>query len=504
MMQLSIGLILAATLLIVIALRGRIVSRGVFCRKCKFDLAGIDRHGNQPKCPECGRDVADQRSTRPVFRRKRPIVLTLGILLLLTGGSLLGIVASNNTARVLAMLPDRVLLTMHDMGFESAFTEIATNRLTRIPPLSDDTWAELIESALEHQADETIVWDPRHGEVLLQAFTSARLSPEQIEQYFDASLEAFVEFPDEVRHGAEEMGVTLTVQSSQRLTSLSGTMGLLTDGTDTVWNRLEVTACGIVDPAIEKPLINNAGYVGFNIPGPYGGGSGSIGAQFALEASDWDTISPGEEYTFYINYKASVTRMSDGHIHQEQEGTLKQAVRILPSDAQLVQLNTHPDIIDRFHDHPAFRITPLHMFPEEKRRKDDMSMHLAHCSTITENLPIAVAGDAVLIFEGQEYQMGQVSRVPLSGYGISNMRWVSMDTIPSSLIDAMLQAGSVTIEIRPNTSVAEKIPGVEQILGLPIRFDDVVVTSEPKPLAQSSEPHPDQRTGRVVTDQSTD
>ncbi|MFG0244810.1 MAG: hypothetical protein ACF8MF_02000 [Phycisphaerales bacterium JB052] len=496
----SIGLCVLAFILLVLGWRGRVVSRGVFCRKCRFDLAGIDRQGDQSKCPECGRDIADLKATRPVLRRKRPVVLVLALLLLLTGGSLLGIVASNNTARVLAAMPDRVVLTLHVLGMDAALTEIATNRLTQVPPMSDADWAGLIETALEHQANTSRVWDPRDGEVLMQAFISARLTPEQIEQYFEAGLEAFAEFPNEVRHGAEEMGVTLNVQSSGRLTSLSGTMGLLTDGTDTVWNRLEVTACGIVDPAIEKLLTKNAGYVGLNIPGPYGGGSGSIGASFTLEASEWDTIIPGEEYTFYINYKASVTRMSDGHIHQEQEGTLKQAVRILPSDAQLVQLNTHPDTIDRFHDQPAFRITSLHMFPEEKRRVDDTSMLIAHCSTITENLPIAVAGDAVLIFEGQEYQMGPVSRVPLSGYGISNMRWVSNDTIPSSLIDAMLEAGSVTIEIRPNTSVAEKIPGVEQILGLPLRFDDVVVTSEPKPLAQSSEPHPDQRLGRVVTD----
>ncbi len=504
MIQLSIGLILAATLLIVIALRGRIVSRGVFCRKCKFDLAGIDRHGQQPKCPECGRDVNDQRSTRLVLRRKRPIVLTLGILLLLTGGSLLGIVASNNTARVLAMLPDRVVLTMHTMGFESAFTEIATNRLTQFPPLSDETWDDLILAALEHQANANIVWDPRHGEVLLQAFIGARLTPEQIEQYFELGLEAFVDFPQEIRHGSESIGLKLEVQPSGRLNSLSGSTGLLTDGTDTVWNLNEIIAGGVVDPAYEILMHNRGGYSSLSIPGKFGGGRGSIGGAIELEELDWDLIEPGQEYDFFIEYKMNVKRMSDGYTHFEKKGTLQQPVRVMPSDAQLVQLDTDPDTIARFNDHAAIRLAPLHILPAEERRQTDRGVRLGQLGTICNNLPTVVAGRVIAIFEGHEYEIGQVGLDVLSGHGISSVQWTTNDPLSQPIIEAMLEAGSVTIEIRPDARLAERKPGVQSILGLPIRFEDVVVTSEPIPSSQSSVPHPDQRTGRVVTDPATD
>lgn len=504
MIYLSIGLVCTATLLIVIALRGRVVSRGVFCRKCRFDLAGIDLHGDQPKCPECGRDVADQRATRSVLRHKRPIVLTLGGLLLLTGGSLLSILGSNNTARVLAVMPDRVVLTMHDMGFESAFTEIATNRLTRIPPLSDDTWAELIESALEHQANTNIVWDPRHGEVLLQAFTHARLSPEQIEQYFELGLVTFVDFQNEIRHGSESIGLKLEVQPDGRLYSLSGSTGSLTDGTDTVWNLNEIISGGVVDPAFETPMRNRGGYTSLHIPGKSGGGRGSVGGTIELKELDWDSIEPGQEYDFFIKYKMVVKRMSDGFSHYEREGILQQPVRVVPSDAQLVQLDTNPDTIARFEDHAAIRLAPLHILPVEKRRQTDRGVRLGQLGTICDSLPTVVAGRVIAIFEGHEYEIGRVGLDVLSGHGISSVQWTTEDPLPEPIIEAMLEAGSVTIEIRPDARLAERMPGVQSIFGLPIRFDDVIVTSEPIPSSQSSVPHPDQRTGRVVTDPVTD
>jgi len=502
MIFIAAGLLIFATAMIVIALRGRVVSRGSFCRKCRFDLQGLA--SDAPACPECGEDLSREHATRPTLRQKRRVVLVLGLMLLLAGLPLMSISVTNKTARVLAALPDRVVLTLHTLGMDAAYTEIATNRLTQTNPLNDDTWAKLIETALAHQADENIVWDPRDGEVLFQAFTRDRLTPEQIEQYFETGLEVYAEFPDEIRHGADEMGVTLTVQPTGRISCLSGSFVMLTDGTDTVWNRLQISAGGVVDPAYERPISNSAGFAGLHIPGVSGGGRGSIVGRIALDELDWDSIKADEAYTFYIKYKVGVVRMTDQHIHQQAEGIIKQPVRVLPSDAQLVELDTHPDTIGAFADHPAFRIAPLHIDPEQTRRKTKYGTHLGACNTITENLPIAVAGDAVLIFQGQEYRMGQVSREQLSGHGISSMQWVTDDPVPEDLIEDMLEAGSVTIEIRPNPSVAEKIPGIKQILGLPLRFEDVIVTSEPKPRSQSSMPHPDQRTGRVVTDPADD
>lgn len=499
----SVFIIILSLGLLTIALRGRVVSRGSFCRKCRFDLQGLA--SDAPACPECGEDLSREHATRPTLRQKRRVVLVLGLMLLLAGLTLMSISVTNKTARVLAALPDRVVLTLHTLGMDAAYTEIATNRLTQTNPLNDDTWAKLIETALAHQADENIVWDPRDGEVLFQAFTRDRLTPEQIEQYFETGLEVYAEFPDEIRHGTDEMGVTLTVQPTGRISCLSGSFVMLTDGTDTVWNRMQISAGGVVDPAYERPISNSAGFAGLHIPGVSGSGRGSIGGRIALQELDWDSIRADEAYTFYIKYKVGVVRMTDEHTHHERVGTLEQRVRVLPSDAQIIELDTNPDLISQFEELKSFRITPLHIFAATERRQSDRGMHIAECSTITHNLPIAVAGDAVLIFQGQEYQMGEVSRVALSGHGIiSGMRLVTKEPISDDLIEAMLEAGSVTIEIRPNPNVAEKMPGVKQILGLPLRFEDVIVTSEPKPSSQSSMPHPDQRTGRVVTDPADD
>lgn len=500
----SLGLLLGLVLFI-LGLRGRVAQRGRFCRRCRFDLAGINLGAEQPKCPECGTDLTLDNATRPTLRRKRRVVLVLGLVLLLAGLTLMSISVTSKTARVLAVLPDRVVLALNDLGMDAAYTEIATNRLTKANSLSDNTWAKLIQTALDHQADTNIVWDPRDGEVLIQAFINARLTPEQIEQYFDNGLEAYAQFTDEIRFGAAEIGVTLTVRPTGRLSSL-GTSGggALSDGTDEVWNRLEITAGGLVDPVFEVSLKNYAGYTGLDIPGIRGGGSGSIGAKISLSQLNWDSIKPGEEYTFFLRYKVGVARMSDGHIHQQREGVTEQRVRILPSDSQLVALDTHPDLIASFQDHATIRLTALHIFPIEKRRQYGPGVHLGRLGTICNNLPIVVAGRVIAIFEGQEYEIGQVTLDTIGAIALSGVQWTIKDPLPEPVIDTWLKAGRVTIEIRPDPRLAEKLPGVKRIFGLPLRFEDVVVTREPPDDNMSSMPHPDQRVGRVVTDPTSE
>jgi len=499
MIVFGIALIVFGLVTFLLAMRGRVVARGAFCKKCRFDLAGLDLGAEQPRCPECGRDLTLDNATRPILRQKRRVVLVLGLVLLLPGLTLMSISVTSKTASVLAALPDRVVLALRDLGMDAAYTEIATNRLTQNKPLSDDTWAKLIQTALEHQADANIIWDPRDGEVLLQAFINARLTPEQIEQYFDNGLEAYVQFPDELRYGAAELGVTLLVRPTGRLSSLGTSGGALSDGTDEVWNRLEITAGGLVDPVFEVTLKNYAGFTGLNIPGISGGGSGSIGAKISLNQLNWDSIKPGEEYTFFIKYKVGVVRMSDGHIHQQREGIAQQRVRILPSESQLVSLDTHPDLIASFQDHATIRLTPLHIFTIEERRQYGPGVHMGQLGTICNNLPIVVAGRVVAIFEGQEYEIGEVTLDTLGGIGLSGVQWTTKDPLPEPVIDAWLKAGRMTIEIRPDPRLAEQMPGVKHIFGLPIRFEDVVVTREPPAGNMSSMPHPDQRVGRPVT-----
>src|SRR5215217_5749774 len=80
-----LGVVLTA-----VGLRGRVVGDDPHCRKCGFNLRGRDE-SSSPVCPECGSDISAPKATRVGVRRRRPAMLTVGLLILLVGGGALGV-----------------------------------------------------------------------------------------------------------------------------------------------------------------------------------------------------------------------------------------------------------------------------------------------------------------------------------------------------------------------------------------------------------------------------
>ena len=496
MLPIAIALLVLAALLLASAIRGRLVARGRFCRKCRFDLQGLT---DPDACPECGRELARPKSTRASLRRKRPVLLGLGLVLFFAGAALAAVGVTNNTARVFAALPDRAVLTLHGLGVDAAFTEIATNRLDRTPALPDPMWAGLIRDALDHQADDTRPWDPRHGEVLLCAFEQARMDPAQIDRYFANGFEPSVSFTQTLRHGADEIGLRVSQTSGPRLASLSGSNGLPHDGTDEVWQEFSITGGGLLDPAFETPL-QIRGMTGLDIPGPSGGGMGSIGAKIPLGDLDWTRIEPGDEPVFFVRYEVSMRRMSDGHVHRRTERTAEQRVRVLPPDAVTVGTHADPETVAAFRERPIVRITPLRVLPRDQRSPTDQGWDLGEFGIITIDPPIALSGRIVAIHEGREHHIADFAMDAATGHGIRGQRWRTENPPDDAVLDAWLDAGAVTIELRPDPRPAERLPGVARVFGVPLRFENARVTADPIEHTQTSAPLAEHTTGRPVAD----
>lgn len=65
-----------------LGIRGRRVSDALHCRKCRYELTGLD---DPQQCPECGAQLAVPRAVRQGLRQKRVGIIALGSLLLLLG-----------------------------------------------------------------------------------------------------------------------------------------------------------------------------------------------------------------------------------------------------------------------------------------------------------------------------------------------------------------------------------------------------------------------------------
>jgi hypothetical protein len=491
------ALLAVAAVLLALAIRGRVTARGRFCRKCRFDLAGLDPDRPDAACPECGRAVGDPLATRPVLRRRSRWGIAAGVVLLLVGATLTGIAATKNTARIFAAMPDAVVLPLHRLGVEAAFVEITDNRLARIPPLSDRTWSRLIDDAMALHADVNTPWNPRHGEVLATAMSSGRLTPEQARTFLNGAFTPSAGVAQSLRHGSDGLGVTIEIRNAPR-SSVMTRMGLLSDTEGDIFHRLEPISARL--PALDLTIpLSGGGMTGLSLPSAAGGGGmGSMSSRIDLSGVDWSKVEPDTELAVELTYKVAAVRFSDGHEHAGQTHTANLTTRVLPADADLVALDADPDTIAAFRDGPRIRLAPLHVPPE-----DQGAGPRARAAIIFDHCPVAISGRVFVIHAGAETHITNVtSHAMPGGYSISSLSWNSGPADPDrTLRDAWLAAGRVTIEIRPDPREAERTPGIASILGVPLRFENVKVTdTDPGASAGSSAVHRDHVAGRPVTD----
>jgi len=148
MLLTGLTLLLLGAALATRGLVGRRVGDEPRCRKCKYNLTGVESN----KCPECGRLWTPGSAARGLrFTRKRP--LALGVVLLLLGGALTAAIATGYLQKTnwFTHLPTSWIIPFATRGNTNAFTAIA-DRFDNDKLTASDL-PQLIEAALTVQAD---------------------------------------------------------------------------------------------------------------------------------------------------------------------------------------------------------------------------------------------------------------------------------------------------------------------------------------------------------------
>lgn len=498
MLWLGLTLTTAALALLILGLRGRVIARGTFCRKCRFDLAGLDPAA---ACPECGRRGDHPRARRPNLRRASRPLTAIAIVLILAGGSLLALGIGQNAARIMALLPDRAVHTLSQLGVDAAFTELAANRVTRVPSLPDRIWRELIDDAVALQADPSKPWDPRYGNVLAGALIADRLTPDQIAAYFDTIMVSDVNLPEQIHHGSETLPLKV-VNSNAGRGAARDPFWQFTIGTHEPFVRMSATRVEIPAVGIELPLQPGTGFTGLNIPvAGSGGSSGSMGARADIPPEAWTRIEPGTEITVTVAYEVEVRTIKGDASFFTRQATAEGIVKILDPEVQLIRLNAEP--AEAFMNASLIRLRPLHVLPKDTRHTSKEGVTVARSTVTFAHCPLPVAGRVVLLHAGEEIEIGSWAYALHTGlFGSSSLSWTIPpgETPPEDLIASILEAGSVTIEIRPDPGIAAATVDVREILAVPLRFTDVPVVTEAPAFAPISEqPDAEDTTGRPVS-----
>ncbi len=193
-----------AIALILFGRRGRRINDHPVCRRCAFDLSG---HAERPSiCPECAADLTRRAAVRTGARRRRPIVLAAGWLLvaLLVVG--VGLGALNAKKWNQPRFKPTWLLVIEARSRDSAIFDPAVGELI-LRHLADDlsiSDLDAVESiVLDIQADGELPWTPTMMNVLDVLIAADRISDEEHRRLARHALRHEATYPETIRVGDE-------------------------------------------------------------------------------------------------------------------------------------------------------------------------------------------------------------------------------------------------------------------------------------------------------------
>ena len=215
MFAIGSGFVLIVGLIaIVVGLRGKISERGVYCKSCRFDLQGTRTDDPDAQCPECGSRVHHRDAQRDVLRRVSRVRVISGCVITLFAAGGLYISLFSTQASVFAYLPNQVVLSFAEKGYTDAVDE-AIDRWMNVGDLTPDQQGQLIQHALDVQADQLLVWDTRWGELLRNAIEMKMLSNEQLIAFALNGYTYRVALPEMIRQGEDEVAWTLITDADR-------------------------------------------------------------------------------------------------------------------------------------------------------------------------------------------------------------------------------------------------------------------------------------------------
>jgi hypothetical protein len=465
------GLVLAA-----IAIRGRVVARGRFCRGCKFDLAGL---GNSETCPECGRDVTLPNATRPARRRNRWAMLIAAVLLTVSGT---GMAAATQFPRGLAFydkLPNWAIIHLDWLGVDEARTVISY-RSQDPKTFSESQWQTLLRRGLAHQADPTVPWDPRWGDVLGRGFIAERMTKAQMAAYIGRAFVADVQIRD--RATVDHRWIGYAAQFDHGRVHMS--TGLVGSGPANAMQtpyvlRHRVVRAGLAD-LHEPDRTGNAGYRG-RLQIPWSGAGGDLGGvSHVIPMRGVNSDNPPEHVLAFVETQIEIDDAASGsNVLTLEPVRHEQRVRLLPTGSAIVGI-VRDNISARTIADTA-GVGPLLVHPVEAS-EDEAARSEVHCELRIGSPMHAIAGRLYAVSaDGREAEIGSFSARPdgVLVRGMGRAFWnephdpEEMDRYARSL--DWLDRGLIDLVFRTDPAEALDDATVDEIVEITLWFRNIPV-----------------------------
>lgn len=480
MLVAAIFLAVIGVFVLAYAVHGRVVARGRFCRRCRFDLAGLNLVST---CPECGREVQKDGSTRTSLRRMRRIALCVAVLVLVLSATCFAFASPNISGRVVASLPEGPLIRLARLGFDGPLSELA-DRTGGIAPISARGWNLAIDAALARYGDRSVSADPRWAAVLLNGLESGRLTPEQTAAYVTSGLEFRARIRDRTPHGSGVLAFRIEQDSVRLAAPMPNINGKLTS----LHVRYEPVRAGWVGAGGETAANHDLRTLTLPIWIPAAGTRGTtsrafLGPSVRIDAP-WDQMRPGQAATAFIEYDLSLIPSFDAEAIPLGRRRFEQRVRILPPDEQVVTVHHDEAVRAMLQERMAASVLKV-MLPSSDPDEEGTrgANHMAYTRFTGANIPRGIAGRVSVRIGDQEWPLGDMMSGAVAGNSAGSdimnvVTWLAQPDEMDRAVEIVrrwLDAGTVDLIFRTDPAVAMGAVTINEVHHADLIWKDVEV-----------------------------
>ena len=196
-------LVLGGACLLVLAVRGRRIDDHPLCRRCGFDLSGIER-GQAARCPECGCSLGVRHAVRIGNRRRRPwqVIGASMLMVIMLGVVSTAIWASATSFDWNSVKPAWLLVReskAYGPGGATALDEIR-RRIAR-KDIDQAAVSQVVDLMLARQADDDLVWNITWGDLVEEAHEHGLVSEAQWATYGLQAIQVRIAYRERVQAG---------------------------------------------------------------------------------------------------------------------------------------------------------------------------------------------------------------------------------------------------------------------------------------------------------------
>ncbi len=466
MIPASILIVFLASFLFVLAWRGRVAARGQFCKKCKFDLAGLDLEMLESKCPECGCGIHHEAGRRALLRQKSRFGLTIVAAMLLVSVGLIGFGISGKGGMILGMLPDSTVFWLNDLGVDEALDEVVVRVSRPDEPMADEFLIRAIADALAHQANTEQVWDPRWGEVLSQMFGNPIMSDEQMLQYLRNGMDIGVVIRDRVHQGASSVSMNHTMAYGRiSAVNFNSTGSMYT---------VKATSGGVVGEE-PRPMGTNGGMTtNLFIPNRVNAMNMRTDGKVEPTGVGFD-VEPGTSVMVFVEYQLILRGIGVVGTYRTE-----QPVLVVEPDEAIVPILNDPTMAQAICE--SIVISHVRVLEEIPEQADNFGLSVLAFKVNYDGLPASIALNVFLdLSDGELIKIGKlVQQGPSETKGGQVSWWMkpyeTRESTPyAEVIARLIERGQVDIIFKTDATLADSNPGIDEVLELSLRFEDIPV-----------------------------